>query len=74
MINSQLSNRNIEHQIMLIEQSDLCPTVTNIYDEIYQGLIFNALTYIQSCDRMGECPRLKYNRLRLQPHRVNAQV
>ena len=43
---------NIKHQVMLIEQSDFCTTITNIYDQVYQGLIFYALTDIQSADRM----------------------
>lgn len=42
--------RNIKHQIVLIEQSNLCPAVSNIYYQVYQCLIFYALTNIQGAD------------------------
>ena len=56
MIHCQKINGKIKHQVVLIEQSDLCTAITNIYDQVYQGLIFYALTDIQSADRMGERP------------------
>jgi hypothetical protein len=50
MLGCQIIQRNTEHQIMLVEQSDLCPAVTYIYNEIYQWLIFYTLTDIHSDD------------------------
>jgi len=47
MIHSQMVNRKIKHQIVLVEQSDLCAAVPNIYYQVYQGLIFYTLTDIQ---------------------------
>ena len=40
---------------MLIEQSKLCSTITDIDYKIDQGLIFNSLTDIHRTNRVGEC-------------------
>jgi len=53
MFHRKLIDGNIKHQVVLIEQSDFCTTITNIDDQVYQGLILYSLTNVQSTDRMG---------------------